>query len=131
MNTEPRLSPSAVSVSVPDEQNWEDLCQQNPEMPIADAIIRAASWNACRAAMLQGAEHVSNRDELPDGWVACSERMPNIGVPVITCCGDVVQYAAYAWDGKEWQDWYEEYDKLPAKTFTHWHPRPAAPQQEA
>lgn len=83
-----------------------------------------------RAAMLQGAEHVSNRDELPDGWVACSERMPNIGVPVITCCGDVVQYAAYAWDGKEWQDWYEEYDKLPAKTFTHWHPRPAAPQQE-
>ncbi|MCK7258042.1 DUF551 domain-containing protein [Enterobacter asburiae] len=32
--------------------------------------------NACRAAMLQGAEPVSNRDELPDGWVACSERMP-------------------------------------------------------
>ncbi|EHN8715626.1 DUF3850 domain-containing protein [Enterobacter hormaechei] len=83
-----------------------------------------------RASMLQGAEPVSNRDELPDGWVACSERMPNIGVPVITCCGDVVQYAAYAWDGKEWQDWYEEYDKLPANTFTHWHSRPAAPQQE-
>ncbi|MDO6166571.1 DUF3850 domain-containing protein [Enterobacter hormaechei] len=83
-----------------------------------------------RASMLQGAEPVSNRDELPDGWVACSERMPNIGVPVITCCGDVVQYAAYAWDGKEWQDWYEEYDKLPANTFTHWHSRPAAPQHE-
>lgn len=66
-----------------------------------------------------------------DGWVDCSERMPHIGVPVITCCGDVVQYAAYAWDGKEWQDWYEEYDKLPANTFTHWHSRPAAPQQEA
>jgi hypothetical protein len=78
-----------------------------------------------RAAMLQGADGNS-----PDGWVACSERMPHIGVPVITCCGDVVQYAAYAWDGKEWQDWYEEYDKLPASTFTHWHPRPAAPQQE-
>lgn len=28
------------------------------------------------AAMLQGAEPVSNRDELTDGWVACSERMP-------------------------------------------------------
>lgn len=81
-----------------------------------------------RAAMLQGVD--GNSPVIPDGWVACSERMPNIGVPVITCCGDVVQYAAYAWDGKEWQDWYEEYDKLPANTFTHWHPRPAAPQQE-
>lgn len=141
----------------------------------------ADSWNACRAAMLQGAEPVTTANKLPDdfdfdrfndvvwleavasnphmhspttstiamvalevnkrleagnypvipdGWVACSERMPLIGVPVITCCGDVVQYAAYAWDGKEWQDWYEEYDKLPANTFTHWHPRPAAPQQE-
>ncbi|HAV1576949.1 TPA: DUF551 domain-containing protein [Enterobacter hormaechei subsp. steigerwaltii] len=71
-----------------------------------------------------------NYPVIQEGWVACSERMPHIGVPVITCCGDVVQYAAYAWDGKEWQDWYEEYDKLPASTFTHWHPRPAAPQQE-
>lgn len=114
---------------VPPEQNWEELCQHNPEMPISDAIIRAASWNACRAAMLQGSD--CNSPVIADGWVASSERMPNIGVPVITCCGDVVQYAAYAWDGKEWQDWYEEYDKLPANTFTHWHPRPAAPQQEA
>lgn len=71
-----------------------------------------------------------NSPVIPDGWVACSERMPPIGVPVITCCGDVVQYAAYSWDGKDWQDWYEEYEKLPANTFTHWHPRPAAPQQE-
>lgn len=73
---------------------------------------------------------IGNSPVIPDGWVACSERMPHIGVPVITCCGDVVQYAAYSWDGKEWQDWYEEYDKLPASTFTHWHSRPAAPQQE-
>ena len=26
-------------------------------------------WNACRAAMLRGAEHVSNRDELPLGYL--------------------------------------------------------------
>lgn len=30
---------------------------------------KAVGWNAYRAAMLQGAEPVSNRDELPDGWV--------------------------------------------------------------
>ncbi|WP_286931865.1 DUF551 domain-containing protein [Leclercia sp. UBA5958] len=89
----------------------------------------ANGWNACRAAVLQGA--AGNSPAIPDSWVTCSERMPTIGVPVITCCGDVVQYAVYAWDGKVWQDWYEEYDKLPSDTFTHWHPHPAAPQQEA
>lgn len=37
---------------VPGEQSWDELCRVNPEMTIGDAIIRAASWNACRAAML-------------------------------------------------------------------------------
>jgi hypothetical protein len=36
-------------------QRWEDLCRQNPDMSIGDAIIRASWWNHC-AAMLQGAE---------------------------------------------------------------------------
>ena len=43
--------------------------------PRQDAIM-AREIQKLRAAMLRGAEHVSNRDELPDGWVACSERMP-------------------------------------------------------
>ena len=38
------------------EQHWEELCRQHPEMSIGDAIIRAAWWNHCRAAMLQGAD---------------------------------------------------------------------------
>ncbi|HBV8938456.1 TPA: hypothetical protein ACNIF4_004896 [Klebsiella pneumoniae] len=38
---------------VPPEQNWEELCRQHPDMSIGDAIIRAAWWNHCRAAMLQ------------------------------------------------------------------------------
>ncbi|MCN3248883.1 DUF551 domain-containing protein, partial [Escherichia coli] len=43
-------------------------------------------WNACRAAMLHGAEPVSQTYKLnelsgnspvtPDGWISCSERMP-------------------------------------------------------
>ncbi|WNU98591.1 DUF551 domain-containing protein [Enterobacter sp. DTU_2021_1002640_1_SI_PRY_ASU_LCPMC_013] len=141
-------------VSVPDEL----LSAMEEVLRISDRDHEAwhkvkAGILSCRAAMLQGAENAEspttmqtapaldsspkiaespsgNYPVIQDGWVACSERMPHIGVPVITCCGDVVQYAAYAWDGKEWQDWYEEYDKLPASTFTHWHPRPAAPQQE-
>ncbi|HFD6845604.1 TPA: DUF551 domain-containing protein [Enterobacter hormaechei] len=118
---------------VPDEKPVPNPLKMYAVDAVA-AIAEVRGWNACRAAMLQGAENAespsSNYPVIPGGWVACSERMPHIGVPVITCCGDVVQYAAYAWDGKEWQDWYEEYDKLPASTFTHWHPRPAAPQQE-
>ncbi len=55
--------PVPVSVKIP------------PEKPHTDGPL-ADGWNACRAAMLQGAERVSNRDELPDGWMACSERMP-------------------------------------------------------
>ncbi|MEH4987347.1 hypothetical protein PO461_07880 [Enterobacter asburiae] len=34
-------------------QHWEELCRQNPDMSIGDAIIRAAWWNHC-AAMLNG-----------------------------------------------------------------------------
>jgi len=38
---------------VPPEQHWEELCGQHPDMSIGDAVIRAAWWNHCRAAMLQ------------------------------------------------------------------------------
>lgn len=41
--------------AVPEEQSWDELCRVNPEMTIGDAIIRSASWNACRAAMLAAA----------------------------------------------------------------------------
>ncbi|HCM9626365.1 MULTISPECIES: DUF551 domain-containing protein [Enterobacter] len=104
---------------------WLEAVASNPHMhsPTTSTI-------AMVALELNKRLETGNSQVVPDGWVACSDRMPSIGVPVITCCGDVVQYATYAWDGKEWQDWYEEYDKLPANTFTHWHPRPAAPQQE-
>ncbi|BEN67473.1 hypothetical protein [Serratia marcescens] len=36
-------------------QHWEDLCRQNPNMSIGDAIIRAAWWNHCRAELLKSA----------------------------------------------------------------------------
>ena len=41
------------------------------ELPVIDDVMLAlAELQQRRAAMLQGAEPVSNRDELPDGWVA-------------------------------------------------------------
>ncbi|HHT2232241.1 TPA: hypothetical protein ACTY1G_002003 [Klebsiella michiganensis] len=39
---------------VPPMQHWEELCREHPDMSIGYAIIRAAWWNHCRAAMLNG-----------------------------------------------------------------------------
>lgn len=37
-------------------------------------------WNACRAAMLNDSTNTdsANPPEIPDGWVDCSERMPEV-----------------------------------------------------
>lgn len=79
-------------VSVPDELNWEELCQQNPEMPIAHAIIHAASWNACRASMLQGAELVTTAYKLPfEQWL--SQQTGTIDVE----CGCVMTEVFFHW----------------------------------
>ncbi|HHT3065873.1 TPA: hypothetical protein ACTYTR_004402 [Klebsiella michiganensis] len=50
---------------VPPMQHWEELCREHPDMSIGDAIIRAAWWNHCRAAMLQA----GNFPVIPDGYV--------------------------------------------------------------
>ncbi|MDM1703271.1 hypothetical protein [Enterobacter hormaechei] len=49
------VPPAPVSVKIP------------PEKPHNDGLL-ADGWNACRTAMLQGAEHVSQRYTLPDGF---------------------------------------------------------------
>lgn len=81
-----------------------------------------------RAAMLQGAEPVSNLDELPDGWVACSERMPEKADEVLCAKefdgpGDWRQKVGYYLAG-QWTVYSASW------TPTHWMPLPAAPQQE-
>ena len=61
----------AQQLVVPPMQHWEELCRQYPDMSIRDAIIRAAWWNHCRAAMLQA----GNSPVIPE-WIPVSERMP-------------------------------------------------------
>lgn len=72
---------------------------------------------------------------IPDGWVACSERMPEIGIKVL--CFPVNDEPIHAtYNGQVWlQDisWStsdEPIDNvIPCNVF-HWQPLPAAPQQE-
>ncbi|WP_110875518.1 hypothetical protein [Enterobacter hormaechei] len=55
-------------VSVPDVVSWEDVPEEITEDDIALASAWAHGFNQCRAAMLQGAEPVSQPYTLPDGY---------------------------------------------------------------
>ncbi|WP_080337430.1 DUF551 domain-containing protein [Enterobacter ludwigii] len=78
-----------------------------------------------RAAMLQGADGNS-----PDGWVACSERMPDeydFDIWVFSLSQGVRD--GIQWDGEEFAD--DEY-QCKLNDVSHWMKKiyPAAPQQE-
>lgn len=82
-----------------------------------------------RAAMPQGA--AGNSPVTPDGWVACSERMPEEGSKVIVfrpraeeSNDPPVKTATYK-GGREYYHGFDCYCEP-----THWMPLPAAPQQE-
>ncbi|EIK0494185.1 DUF551 domain-containing protein [Escherichia coli] len=98
-------------------------------------------WNACRATMLHGAKPVSQTYKLnklsgnspvtQDGWISCSERMPDDGQHVIILCdGAFVLYAQYR-DG-EFFDVVrngEEFFETQSRNVTDWMPLPEPPQE--
>lgn len=55
-----------AQVSVPEVVGWEDVPEEITEDDIALASAWAHGFNQCRAALLQGSQPVSNRDELPE-----------------------------------------------------------------
>lgn len=120
-----RAAPPAP-VSVPDELSREEYKRRFMDEDNFDDTFRGG-WNACRATMLQGAEPVSNRDELPEGWVACSEWMPEQFVEVLVCTEDGSRYVAALNQCMNWDDG-DFFDDI--QYVTHWMPLPAAPQQE-
>ncbi|ELX1793086.1 ead/Ea22-like family protein [Escherichia coli] len=82
------------------------------------------------------AELVSQTDKLnelsgnspvtPDGWISCSERMPDKLIPVMVMYEDGEMWSAM-WNGNRWDDGTEYPDP---HSVTHWREMPAAPQQE-
>ena len=96
-------------------------------------------WNACRAVMLHGAEPVSQTCKLndpsgnspvtPDGWISCSERMPEDGQHVIILCdGAFVLYGQYR-DG-EFFDIVrngDEFFETQSRNVTDWMQLPEPP----
>ena len=101
-------------------------------------------WNACRAAMLHGAEPVSQTYKLnklsgnspvtQDGWISCSERMPN-DKQYVWCWGKSYGWTEcdtfegyYDWSRNKWWAVTDDGEE-PASKVTHWMPLPEPPQE--
>lgn len=107
---------------VPPMQHWEELCREYPDMSIRDAIIRAAWWNHCRAAMLQA----GNSPVIPE-WIPVSERMPEDRISVILWDAEIGEVTSGHYSHKT-QTFYHCGDAI-ENEITHWMPPPCAPQE--
>ncbi|EOG2812684.1 DUF551 domain-containing protein [Salmonella enterica] len=111
--------------------------------------IAADMWNACRSAMLQGVEQPQNARQnipenipdgnspaIPDGWVSCSERMPD-DKQYVWFFGESRGFAGrdtlegyYDWSRNKW--WAVTHiGEEPASKVTHWMPLPEPPRQDS
>lgn len=140
---EPRLHIKEQPVPVvPDEWTIQDAVKFCRETGRQDAGSAMEGWNACRAAMLQGVEPVSQTYKLnelsgnspvtPNGWISCSEQMPEDEQEVIVHNKLGYRYVSY----------FDEHSGLffdmrggnqmnciEHILVTHWMPLQAAPQQ--
>lgn len=73
----------------------------------------------------------TNSPVIPDGWISCSERMPDndeskpIAIFTGKCLGQGMFVATYDDDG-----FFDFWEGVEIIGVTHWMPLPAAPQQE-
>ncbi|HFV9295538.1 TPA: DUF551 domain-containing protein [Serratia fonticola] len=64
-----------------------------------------------------------------DGWIPCSERMPEIDEDVLTYTSNWGEYRVLAWDGGD-HFCDSECFSTRAKGITHWQPLPPPPTTE-
>ncbi|CAD5934700.1 DUF551 domain-containing protein [Escherichia coli] len=166
-----------------DDEDGHDIDYLEPSEVYS--LGRTAGWNACRAAMLHGAEPVSQTYKLPplssrevndaawklhnmltehgplngcqfnnlkecfyealkvamrnypvtpDGWISCSERMPN-DKQYVWCWGKSYGWTEcntfegyYDWSRNKWWAVTDDGEE-PASKVTHWMPLPEPPQE--
>ncbi|EIZ6297296.1 DUF551 domain-containing protein [Escherichia coli] len=136
------LEAEPIAMVVPDEMDLLTCHLDGVTKTYADG------WNACRVAMLQAGNFRENKNSstnnfreisetstnypvTPDGWISCSERMPDDGQHVIILCdGAFVLYAQYR-DG-EFFDVVrngDEFFETQSRNVTDWMPLPEPPQE--
>ncbi|ELK0556105.1 TPA: ead/Ea22-like family protein [Escherichia coli] len=94
---------------------------------IADGSKRIAELEAELVSQTYKLNELSgNSPVTPDGWISCSDRMPDKLIPVIVMYEDGEMWSAM-WNGNRWDDGTEYPDP---HSVTHWREMPAAPQQE-
>ncbi|ENC8738432.1 DUF551 domain-containing protein [Escherichia coli] len=140
---------------VPEEMYWQDA----PVEGSSKAAAYATGWNDCREAMLQSGNFRENKDSstnnfrkipeastsspvTPDGWISCSDRMPEMGerqyyvlaadfknnyppsIPntQVGVYGDWFNDGNPTWDDGDGED-------LHLKEVTHWMPLPEPPKE--
>ena len=120
--------PVATAYKLPDDFDfdrfndvvWLEAVASNPHMhsPTTSTI-------AMVALELNKRLEPGNSPVIPDGWVACSERMPEQFKAILAFneYGEV-------WSGAYDRCWNFYCDNLLVEHVTHWMPLPAAPQQE-
>ncbi|MEJ9339136.1 DUF551 domain-containing protein, partial [Escherichia coli] len=84
------------------------------------AIAEVRGWNACRAAMLQ-----SQNNGIKDGWISCSDRMPNDA----QWCVVNTEYGYYVQCWSEGQGWLGDDISIPKCDVINWMPLPEPPQE--
>ncbi|HBN0698898.1 TPA: DUF551 domain-containing protein [Escherichia coli] len=99
-------------------------------------VVRAMAAELQKRREADSAEPVSqtyklnelsgNPPVIPDGWISCSERMPDKLIPVMVMYEDGEMWSAM-WNGNRWDDGTEYPDP---HSVTHWREMPAAPKQE-
>ncbi|EML8564674.1 DUF551 domain-containing protein [Escherichia coli] len=132
---------------VPEEMYWQDA----PVEGSSKAAAYATGWSDCREAMLQSGNFRENKDSstnnfrkipeastsspvTPDGWISCSERMPE-NIP-----GSCKEYLVFdGLNNKVHHDYWvvPDGDSAPVASFwnhygahvTHWMPLPEPPQE--
>ena len=114
--------PSPVVPVVPHEwrlSNAQAFIERYSPPSVEEAALFA--WNACRAAMRKA----GNSPVTPDGWISCSERMPNDA----QWCVVNTEYGYYVQCWSESQGWLGDDISIPKCDVINWMPLPEPPQE--
>ncbi|ELH2225284.1 DUF551 domain-containing protein [Escherichia coli] len=117
-----------------DERAAFNAWNNEENLPIAGVSAKNAAWLAWQARAELGRSLAVNSPVTPDGWISCSERMPN-DKQYVWCWGKSYGWTEcdtfegyYDWSRNKWWAVTDDGEE-PASKVTHWMPLPEPPQE--